>query len=115
MPLFDEMGQLRDVKPSRISDGSGIFWVSSENHSAFVGVADNLRLQIDSLIERLGDSATPEWVNDRPTGAVRMRILRMDNANRNEMELMRSSILRRHGSRLNFKDASLFSGLLGVA
>ena len=112
MPLFDELGLVRDVKPSRLTDESGIFWVCSENHSAFVGVADNLRLQIDSYIEQLGETATPEWVSDRPTTAVRMRMLPMGDANRSTMELMRSSILRRQGSRLNFKDASLFGGLL---
>jgi len=60
-------------------------------------------------------SATPEWVNDRPMSAVRMRMLSMADANRSTRELMRSSILRRQGSRLNFKDASLFGGLLSVA
>jgi site-specific DNA-methyltransferase (adenine-specific) len=115
MPLFDELGILSDVKPSQITTDGGVFWVCSENHSAFVGVAENLRVQIDSFIERLGESATPAWVADRPTSAVRIRVLPMSAANRNTQELMRSSILRRQGSRLNFKDASLFGGLLNVA
>ena len=115
MPLFEELGLLRDLRPSRIPDEVGIFWVCSENHSAFVGVADSLRLQIDSFMGRLGDSATPGWVRDRPTTAVRMRMLPMGGANRKTMELMRSSILRRQGSRLNFKDASLFGDMLNVA
>lgn len=113
MPLFEEFGRLGDVRPSRVPTDAGIFWVTSEDRSAYVGVAANLRLQTDAFIERLGSSACPEWVQDKPKGHAKLRILPMNDAHPDDRERMRSSLFRSFGSRLNFKDRSLFGHAMG--
>jgi hypothetical protein len=115
MPLFEECGFLGDVRPSRLSEYAGVFWVSFPDRSAYVGVAENLKLQIDAFIESLGAGATPEWLQDRPQGRAMLRYAAMEKAKIDDRERMRSSIFRRHGSRLNFTDASLFSERSRVA
>ena len=109
IPLFDDVGYLEDVRPSRVTEDSGVFWVAFEDRSAFVGVADSLRLQIDSFVGSLGATAVPSWLQDKPVGKPCLRYLAMPHTKLNEREQMRSAIFRRDGSRLNFKDASLFS------
>ena len=110
LPLFEELGLLRDVRPSRLTQDGGIYLVSFDDRCAFVGVASSLRLQVDSFIGRLGEAGFPAWIPDRPIGQARVKLLSMPATKWNEREHMRSSIFRRPGSRLNFKDSSLFGG-----
>lgn len=108
MPLFEEAGLLTDIKPSGLSKDAGIYWVNFDDRSAFVGVAHSLRGQVDSFVGRLGAAAVPPWIEDRPIGKAHVRLLSMPKTSSNDRERMRSSIFQQAGSRLNFKDRSLF-------
>jgi hypothetical protein len=110
LPLFDDIGLLEDVRPSRLPVDGGLYWVSFEDRSAFVGVAHSLRVQVDSFICCLGAAAVPDWLKDRPVGKPRLKYFSTPMASMNDREQLRSAIFRRCGSRLNFKDASMFSG-----
>jgi hypothetical protein len=109
LPLFDKIGLLEDVRSSQLPTDGGLYWVSFEDRSAFVGVAHNLRIQVDSFICCLGSTAVPDWLEDRPVGKPRLKYISTPGASLNDREQLRSAVFRRCGSRLNFKDASLFS------
>jgi site-specific DNA-methyltransferase (adenine-specific) len=109
IPLFEDVGYLEDTRPSRVTEDAGVYWVVFEDRSAFVGVAESLRLQIESFVGSLGAAAVPAWLPDRPVGKPHLRYLAMPHVKLDDRERMRSAIFRRDGSRLNFKDASLFT------
>jgi hypothetical protein len=109
IPLFEDNGLLEDLRPSRVPTETGVYWIWFEDRSAFVGVADSLRIQLDSFVGTLGVAAVPTWIQDRPMGKPRLRYLATPNAKLDERERVRSAVFQRNGSRLNFKDSSLFS------
>lgn len=115
LPLFEDFGPLKDVRPSTMTTDAGVYWVTSEDRSSYVGVAANLRIQTDAFIGQLGGSACPEWMQDKPQGHARLQILPMSKAQSDDRERLRSSLFRRAGSRLNFKDRSFFGGTAGAA
>lgn len=81
MPMFEEAGRLEDARPSRLTGDAGVYWVCFDDRSAILGVADNLRLQIDSFESPLCAAALPPWLKDRPVGKPRWRYLAMPSGN----------------------------------
>jgi hypothetical protein len=103
-----DAGPADSVQVSRLESGPGIFWFQTEGHSAFVGTAVNLRLQIDVFLAALGPYIVPEWME--PARSVcRLFTSAMPQSKEEEREDCRSILLRQSGSRLNFFTNSLFA------
>jgi hypothetical protein len=109
-PTFDDRGRMDDIRVSGLPQSSGIFWLHSDYCSVFVGVAANLRRQVDQVLSTAGPSVVPEWFEPHVSEVPRLTILEMPNGRLVDREKLRSSVLCHHGSRLNFfTGADLFN------
>jgi site-specific DNA-methyltransferase (adenine-specific) len=106
--IFQEVGLLEDIRPSTVASSRGLYWVEIGDCSTFVGIAENLRTQIDAFVDRLGNQVIPEWYGGRPIGKARMSLMEAADASVDEVAQFQSGVIRLRGSRLNFRDESLF-------
>jgi len=107
--LFQNPGWMEDIKPSTLPITRGLYWVEIGDRSAFVGVANNLRLQLDAFVGHLGAQVMPEWYNDRLVGKPKIRIADAASIAQEKASMLRSAVLQSCGSRLNYHDQGLFS------
>jgi hypothetical protein len=103
-----DLGSINAIKPSRLSACPGLLWLQVADQSTFVGVANNIRLQFDSILESAGPSVVPEWMEHPSRSVARLYISEMAGSREDERERYRSAVMKKHGSRLNFFIPSMF-------
>jgi len=108
MPLFEDLGRADDVRVAKLADNEGVYWATVEGKPLFVAVADNLRAQIDRLLEGTKKRITPEWMADEIVGMPCLHVLSMPKCTVVEREIMRARVLREDFARLNFLGGPLF-------
>lgn len=106
-PSFFDCGLVEDVRTSVLPKSSGVYWVMSGENSLFMGAAQNLRTQIDSLIGNVGTQVTPKWLSEPLHQKPIMRLFECSAVASKEMQ---SALLRKAGSRLNFLMGSFLTG-----
>lgn len=108
MPLFDEVGRTNEVRVAKLPDSAGVYCVRVEEKPLLVAVADNLRTQIDRLLESTKTRVMPEWMEGEIEGVPRLHIMSMPKCSVSEREIVRASVLRQDFARLNFRGGPLF-------
>ncbi|HEV2295264.1 MAG TPA: hypothetical protein VGR35_15535 [Tepidisphaeraceae bacterium] len=103
---FEARGSLEDVRASSMPTSGGIYWIQAGNSSLFTGVASNLRRQLGALVDQLGFNVAPRWVRDQPDAKPELRL--WCEANFETAEIVRAGLLKRAGSRLNFRHGFFF-------
>ena len=99
-PTLTDYGRVEDVRVSSLPATSGIYWITSGRDSLFTGAASSLRVQVDSLVDRLGTSALPNWRQDRLVERPILRVLECPPA---QSKQAHAALLRSSGSLLNFQ------------
>jgi hypothetical protein len=107
-PTFAEQGSLRDVRVSRLPTTAGLYWVRSDDDSIFMGVADNLRTQVDALLQSTAATDAPCWVSD---SLKKRSMLRLVECQATDALRTQSALLRRSGSLLNFHLGKFFGAV----
>jgi hypothetical protein len=106
---LEDLGVADSVRVSKLDGCAGLFWFQVAEQSAFVGVANNLKLQIDRILESLGPRVVPDWMDTRSGPVARLFVTPMPKSREDERENWRSVLLKQYGSRLNFFSNSLFT------
>lgn len=106
IPTLDSPSLLEDVRVSDLPSTCGTYWVRTGDGSLFTGVATNLRVQIDQLMQRMGSRVVPPWVNDVPT--TKPKIVMCGTGNYEAGEVFRAGVFKHAGSRLNFWNGDFF-------
>lgn len=106
MPTLDNVGLLEDVRVADLPRTCGTYWVRTGDGSLFTGVATNLRVQIDQLVQRMGNRVVPPWVKDVPAAKPKIVICGTDNYESGEV--FRAGVFKHAGSRLNFWNGDFF-------
>ncbi len=107
-PRFDAFGKVDSLRVSRLRDCAGVFCLRSGSQMNFVGVAENMRLQIDHLLSAMGPHLVPEWMAGHSFEVAQLHLLEMPKTGTQQREQYRSAVLKANGSRLNFLKGSLF-------
>ena len=104
---FTSVGYVEDLSIQKLSDRSGVYWITEGENSLFMGVANNLRTQCDSLIQRLGFRIVPEWMEERPKVKP---VLHVHECPHTMSKQTHAALLLSRGSRLNFRMCDIGGG-----
>jgi hypothetical protein len=105
-PTLGAFELLEDVRVQGIPKTCGTYWVRADDGSLFTGVATNLRVQVDQLIQRVGHRVVPPWITDQPKAKPRIVMRTTDSYEAGE--IFRAGVFKRAGSRLNFWNGEFF-------
>lgn len=106
---LQELGLVEDVRSSRLPKNSGLYWITSGTNSVFVGVANDIRRQVLSFVDRRGTAIIDRGESVRPAAKATLLVLEEGLV---AAEQYRTRLLKDKGSRLNFQ---LFGSLLPAA
>lgn len=105
-----DVGTTDDVRPSRLQPCAGLFWFRIDDDSTYVGVARDLRQQVDRVLQAAGPGIIPQWMNAKTQSRARLYLAEMPQSRENDRERFRSALLKKHGARLNFFTHDCLSG-----
>jgi hypothetical protein len=65
-PQFELVGRTANIRPSRLPSLAGYFWLQCEGADVYFGHTENLRTQVDRMlqIEGAGTRVIPEWLRE---------------------------------------------------
>lgn len=102
IPRFEDLGRTSDLRPSAISDRMGFYWFQSGNKPLYVGHAQNLRAQVDRIIQQGGSERVfPEWMLEGTSEPVRLAVASTQLTALSKRETLKSEVCISHSPLFN--------------
>ena len=108
LPRFEYIGGADSIRVRSLPSSPGVYVAVTPTTSLFVGVAENLRVQVDSLVGAVGPQVVPTCIDDRHDEVAQFHLLEMPKTSPKLREEYRSLSIKKAGSRLNFLMGPLF-------
>lgn len=102
MPRFENLGPTSELRSSMLSDQMGFYWFQSGTKPLYVGHAQNLRKQIDHIIQQGGSKRVfPEWMLEDTSEPVRLAVASTKLSALSKRETLKSEVCISHSPLFN--------------
>lgn len=107
MPRFEDLGRTSDLRPSMLSDRMGFYWFQSGAKPLYVGHAQNLRVQVDRIMQQGGSTRVfPDWMLEGTSEPVRLAVAPTKLTALSKRETLKSEVCLSHSPLFNAVAAS---------
>jgi hypothetical protein len=111
-PSFHKIGRRDQIRPSSIDSGSGFFWMNYEEHNLFIGHTENIRRQIERILDTSIYGLLPrigifDFLNPK---LIEFAVAPFHGISASRREPFKAGLIRSEGPRMN-----VLSGTVGVA
>lgn len=108
-PLFERLGRRDSLQTSRIDEGAGFFELVSENADIYIGHAENLRQQIERILDLKTDFLSPasDFLQIGSIRGVEYSIAPYPGVSPSNRDVVKTALVRSREPRLNVVNRGL--------